>query len=343
MSVSLEVDGSPAGCRAASRDIRTLAGWVGASSDMLAASMRTACGAWSGSSSDAFTDFAKERIHRADELHEELLLFAAAMEGLGLGLADVKAEMRRARNIAAGHGIPVGANLPEVGEITLEPGQEGPLDHAVGVANRAREHETRLQSAWQESLARVSKLVWDPAEISALVASTGKSLSGPLDKLSNLPGLSDVDPSHLAATAKNATGLLQSAFSTVTKGIDDALPGGPRVGPIPLIMLMNPHLMQHVMVTKAVKTASPPAARKIDAAIKGYGRGIQKVGESYCKAPSKVVEFAFDKAKAPGDVGESAGKSSKHIGVMHSATCKFVEHDGALKYTDLLVEATDAK
>lgn len=214
MSVSLIVDGNPAGCKAAAADVRILAARVEGASDLLASTMTSACSAWTGHSSDEFTAFAKERLHRADELHEELLLFMLVLESFAHGLADVKSEMKRARGIAARHGIPVTTALPEVGEVHLNPGQEGPLDHALGVANRAREHETRLQRGLQEGLDRVMGLVWEPIDFS----SVGKSVStsGPLDKLGDLvPDLSRVRPSlpdvDLSGTLQGMLELAQDA------------------------------------------------------------------------------------------------------------------------------------
>lgn len=298
MSVSLVVDGSPSGCRAAARDLRRLGGRVGAASDMLARSMITACGAWSGDSSDAFTDFTKERINRADELHEELLLLSLAMEGFGLGLADVKSEMKRARGIALRHGIEVSTVLPEVGEITLDPGQEGPLDHAVGVATRAREHEARLQSAWQESLARVSRLVWDPAEVSALVTSAGRSVSSPVDRLHDpVPDLPDLTTGPI-----NLPGLLQ--------GARESLPDLPDVGPVKIFAqpMTFPGVLLPLMAIKSSKRAFPEQAGAIDKVIRTTTKiVVPKAAAVVCAryvAPAQVPTCVKLGSAAAGPIGD---------------------------------------
>ncbi|KQY57082.1 MULTISPECIES: WXG100 family type VII secretion target [unclassified Nocardioides] len=213
MSINLVVDGSPASCRQAAHDLRELGGRVTAASDMLARAMGTAAGCWTGESSDAFTDFVKERIHRADGVADEINLFAGALEGFGAGLADVKAEMKRARAIAVAADLPVSTSLPEVGEVALKPGQEGALDHAVGVATRAHEHEHRLHEALLLALGQVNTLVWQEFDYSTLgKAASGGSGSKLGDLIPDLPDLSKV-PVPVGPISQPTIGLLQGGFT----------------------------------------------------------------------------------------------------------------------------------
>ncbi|WP_067441030.1 WXG100 family type VII secretion target [Nocardioides jensenii] len=229
MSIDLTVDGSPSTCREAARQVRALNEQIGAAGDMLARCMLTAASDWTGDASDAFTSVVKERIHRADDLHEGLQLLATELGLFAAGLTDVKAELQRARAIAVHAGIPVGATLPEMGEVTLETGQEGSLDHAVGVATRAREHEQQLQSAWRQCLQQVRALQWDPVDIGTLAV--GKTLStGPASRImgaldDRLPDLDDV-PLPAGPISRPGIGLLLGAAEVGKKSFTLTLEKG---------------------------------------------------------------------------------------------------------------------
>lgn len=337
--IDLSVDGSPDACRSCAVGVRELAGSVGSAGDMLAEAMIRAAGAWTGDSSDAFTSVTKEHIRRADTVHAELLLFAAGLDGFAAGLHSVQTEMTRARAIATRAGIRVAVALPEAGEIVLEPGQEGPLDHAVGVASRSREHELRLQNSLHQLITRMDAVVWEPREP---IAGTGSSTPGRvLSPLSGLPRrlgnlLPDLDDLPLPAgpLLNPVKGVLSGGFDPpdaheLRKVLAEIFPGGPRVAGLPLIALMNPHLVGQLILLKQVKRI-PGASEKINRALTGYGTLISRTGRVYCKA---------DLLEHVPKVGEVVKKLDTPATPF---ACEAIDHDIATWYADLIVESTNA-
>lgn len=295
MSINLHVDGSPASCRQAARQVRRLAEQVDEAVSVLNLCRQRTASDWSGSASDNFDHVVKDRIHRADELHDELDRLADGLDMMATGIGHVKDEMQRARGIATRAGIPVGAALPQPGEIQLNPGQEGPLDHAVAVATRALDYELKLQVLWQRVLGPITALTWDPVQVSA--ADSGSESGGHKDSV-------------------------RDRMLNTVRGV---LPGGPRVGPVPLITLLNPHLTQQLMLLKGVKRIDPRLSDTINNGLRAYGRGVTEAGKGYCRAknylpPTLRLNPALEKP-----------------------VCDFADGEVAEWYADLIAESTDAK
>lgn len=293
MSINLTVDGSPASCRQAARQVRNLAASVDETVNVLNVCRQRTASDWTGRASDNFDQVVKDRIHRADDLRDELSRLADGLESMATGIAHVRDEMQRARGIAVKAGIEVGPALPQSGEVQLQPGQEGPLDHAVAVATRARNFESELQSAWQRILGQTTSITWDPVEVSGETGTSG--------------------------------GKKPSKGRSLLNSLSKVLPGGPKVGPVPLISLINPHNTQQLMMLKGVKRIDSRLADTINKGLRGYGKGISEAGKGYCKAKTYLPP-------------------KLRLGTaLEKPVCEFADKEIPEWYADLIAESTDAK
>lgn len=342
--IHLTVDGSPEACRACTSGVRELASTFGAAGDALAQAMIQAAGAWSGDSFDAFTSVVKEQIRRCDAVHEELVAFAADVDGFAEDLQIVRSEMQRAHAIATRAGISAGNGLPEIHEITPLPGQEGPLDHAIGVATRARAHETAVQGALQTAIERIRAVSWEPSAQLGTAASSGPARS--IGRLNTLAGsLGDLLPDRddiplpvgpLINPLKGVlSGLNLPSAREVAAGVGAAagevLPGGPKVAGLPLIAVMNPHMVQPLILLKQLKRI-PGVAGPVNEVITGYAKTNTSVGRVFCKQPPLLRRVPVIK---------NVAKKVTHP--VKPLVCAGVDHEIVNWYADLIVESTNAK
>jgi uncharacterized protein YukE len=177
--ISLVVDGSPAGCRAAARELRALRNRVESAAETLAQVVVRSGGAWTGHAGDAFRAEVKALLLEADELAAVLARLAPGLVAVADRLDGVRGDMATARAIAAEAGIPVTHDgLPHAADVP--PGQQAAHSRAVAVVTRARDREAALQRDWAALLAEV--LPEDPVPSGP----TRRLSGGPLESLGDL-------------------------------------------------------------------------------------------------------------------------------------------------------------
>lgn len=190
MTTDLHVDGSPSSCRATASDLRHLRRRADTASTQLGYSLVTAATSWGGESGAKFADRCRQLLRRADDLDQVLTSVPTGLETFADGLAEVKAEMRRAEGVARRAGIPVhGEKLPGYDDLdfdALPPGAEGAHAHAEAIALRARSRESTLQADLRSVLNDANGL----APLAGVPAKQAGGSDGPLGDA--LDGLGDL-------------------------------------------------------------------------------------------------------------------------------------------------------
>ena len=169
--ISLAVDGSPAGCRQAARDLRLLRDRLATLADQVAVVRSGSSGGWTGLAGERFRARTGAVVADADEQVASLATVAASLDTLADRLDGVRAAMTVARMTAVGAGIPVsGDALPSAAG--LLPDQLPAHARAVTAAGHAREREAEAQ---QQHTAVVDRVTWDPTDDPRLLTATSAS------------------------------------------------------------------------------------------------------------------------------------------------------------------------
>ena len=177
--IGLAVDGSPAGCRAAARELQVLRSRVESAADVLAQVVVSSGGAWTGHAGDAFRADTKVLLLEADEQAAVLSRLAPGLESVADRLDGVRADMATARGIAVAAGIPVTRDgLPDA--VDVGPDQQAAHARAVAVVTRARDREADLQRDWAALLDGVLRA--HPAPSDPVRRLSG----GPLERIGGL-------------------------------------------------------------------------------------------------------------------------------------------------------------
>ncbi|MDN5894061.1 MAG: hypothetical protein L0H93_08540 [Nocardioides sp.] len=218
MGHSMTVDGSPASCRASARAVRRLGLEMEQAGNCLARVRSLGLSGWSGEAAEQFGARTSRLIDASDTASDGLVTFADALDARADAIAEAKAEMQRARSVAAKADIAIhGDSFPSYGEVDLKPGQEGPRDHGEAIVTRAREAEEAANTVFEAAVAAARSLTWTGEPASPVGA-----LASPTDHLPDLtPLLRDVPGTPLPMPDRHDWSGLSSLIPALVKEAPD--------------------------------------------------------------------------------------------------------------------------
>lgn len=166
--IDLRVYGEPGECTSAATEVEALARTVDEAGSGVLASRSRSASAWSGPAGDAFRDRCTGLADDLDELTSRLRRAARALEAFAGRLSAVRARLADVASLAAGAGLrvdreavyppdqPAGHVAPTVADAYATAVQT--YNHAVALANEARQMEVTAHEELQAAMAEVGGL-----------------------------------------------------------------------------------------------------------------------------------------------------------------------------------------
>lgn len=146
MSISLVFDGDPEGCQSSATSLRDLATTLD-DAGTVAASVRTRSATdWNSNAGDRLRSLCTRHVESSERLRGACSDLALRLSALGSALAQVRAELDRARKVARSGGYNVTDTLPSFEQALPDGRAETALDHALAIVARARVAETEAHA-----------------------------------------------------------------------------------------------------------------------------------------------------------------------------------------------------